>query len=420
MNNKAIYITIANCTCPELNQNKLKTLNVVKDWIDSEMKRCVRLFSKGYSYRQVYHSFDNNILSVYKAKITSCAAFYFKHWYTGKKAKKSKTYKMSGCNKSWVYEKCITQFDIKKDYSTKFQLKVSFKLPFEINGKSEITLLAKVPKKFWKRIKATPLYKKGFHLLVYRNYVEINLVSKIIQKPQSNSQIKAIYISPYGGIHTASMFDIKQLYNNEELRKNIKEFYTCCYGISKESKETQQLLERIKSYEHKDTYHQDIEQLIIKCKTRVNKFFETLDNKQTDGFYHRIVVGIIADNTTITDIIQDACIEQIQKCCKLRNIKYDEVYMTQKELMLEAKYTMKKSEREQLKENQKPTNRFRAAAILKKSFKDDNIKFDNKSIKIGIVYKTKSSACRSSSIEMTDTSENSEVTYSQAEASQFI
>lgn len=382
------FKTIARCKCTEINKTKLKTMNIVRDWINSEINRCVALFAKGYTLKKVYKSFDSNINSVYKAKIVNSASFYFKTHYKGKRRKSSKTYFISGCNKGWIPEKCIRFFDIERDYSKKHQLRVGIKLPFEIDGKNEIILSAEVPRKFWKRIKQFPLYKKGFHLCIYRQYIEINLISKIEVSNVEGSYIKSIYVSPYGGLHIASMRDIEYL--NDVHHVSLKDYYECYYGVSRESDEMIKLLENIRSFENKKDFKKNLKKLEVKCKTRVNKLFKTFDSQaSSDKIYHKIVVAnVIEGNSKITNYIQDVCNHQIMKNCVLRGIKYEEEVFSKDELELEAKYTMRKAEREALKNN-KIKNKFKAAAILKKKFSYLLSKNDN-TVKIGVVKYQKS------------------------------
>lgn len=410
-----IYKTIANCKCTELNRTKLSTLNIVRDWMNNEIKRCVQLFAKGYTFRKVYNSFDKNVNSTYKAKITSSAAFYFKHYYRGHRRFNAKLYNMSGCNKSWVPSKCIEFFEIKKDYSKVHQLKVVIKLPFEIKGKTSIALSAEVPRKYWKRSKLYPVYDKGFHLCIFREYVEINLISKIEPTKIEGNYIKSIYVSPYGGLHTASMRDIRQLHEVHKVK--LKEYYECYYGVSKESQKTLDLLKDIRDFQHKEDLYKNLKQLEIKCKTRVNKFFETLDSQQSDDkIYHKIVVAKVVDgNSKITNFIQDTCNLQIKKNCDLRGIEYVEECFTRDDLECSAKWTMRKAERENLKEQHKVGNKFRAAAILKKHFVGLFDK-DSNPIKIGVITNKKSEKFSENSyVEIaqqdTDVSQTNEIVF---------
>ena len=74
------YSTIQYQTCSQLNQRKVDILKKVKQWEKQEIKRCFNLFKAGASFKGVYESFENDIDSTYKAKITRYASALYVNW----------------------------------------------------------------------------------------------------------------------------------------------------------------------------------------------------------------------------------------------------------------------------------------------------------------------------------------------------
>ena len=365
------YSTIQYQICSQLNQRKVDILKKVKQWERQEIKRCFNLFKAGASYKGVYESFEDNIDSTYKAKITRYSSALYVNYCRLKglpiKEFQEKLRAFKSSSKHWVYANQIIDFAIKKDYFSYFQFKSTIKLPFEIEGTKALALVAKIDKDFWINNVHSMLYRKGFQLLLNKGKVTIGLIyrSKKI-KAKEGTHLKAIYTSPYGGLHIASIQNL-----NDIDKSKLKEYYECCYGVSKESKDFSRILNKAKNIENHKDYYKNLETLKIKLKTRVNKYFEKLKSQYTEI----CAINVTNNSSKLYDELQKASIEQIEKNCIKYDLQFHKIDVKFEDLEKTAFKVMRKAEKETKINNQKPAgNKFRAVAGVRLFFKHLNVR----------------------------------------------
>ena len=365
------YSTIQYQTCSQLNQRKVDILKKVKQWEKQEIKRCFNLFKAGASFKGVYSSFENDIDSTYKAKITRYASALYVNWCKLKglpiKEYQQKLQKFKSSSKHWVYGNQIIDIKVKKDYSKIFQLFATIKLPFEIDGTRQLTLVSSIDKSFWDDSLHCTLYRSGFLLLLNHGQISIGLIyrSKKI-KLKEGTHTKVIYTSPYGGLHIASIQNL-----NDIDKSKLKEYYECCYGISKESKDFLRILNKAKNIENHKDYYRNLETLKIKLKTRVNKYFEKLKSQYTEI----CAINVTNNSSKLYNELQKTSIEQIEKNCIKNDIKFHTIDVEFEDLEKTAFQVMRKAERLNKIENKRPAgNKHRVVAGVRLFFKHLNVR----------------------------------------------
>ena len=355
---ETIHKTINKCKCIELNQVKLDILHELRKWLNASIAESKKSYYKGKTIKEVYHEQGKNVHSTYKCKVANTAArLFLEECKEADIQPKQNIHIYGNSSKYWVTAQQIKRFELVRNYGQFFQLKVEFVLPFEIKSHKTLSLMAKVPKKLWKY--QGQVYKDGFNLVIKNNEVEIHLIEKKEVELRPKCKIKAIYASPYGGLHTATHFDLTTVFDSleeinpetiEAAHNKLKEYYGVAYGVSKESKGALKILSRLKSLVSKKQFAKDAKELTIKCKTRVNKFFKSMDKSIST-----IVFVKVSDNTSkVTELIQETMLEQTRKLCEENGIRFEIVEFTQKELNESSLWCMRKALREEHKANSKP------------------------------------------------------------------
>jgi hypothetical protein len=359
--------SIASCKCDDITSSKFAILQKAKQSVYSEIDRCLLMYKRGFSQKDVYASIPEKFISHWRGIISKCALREYKKG------------KEPGSSRTWIYESIIEEFELKPSYDKKFQATFKFKLPFEIQNKQSVILKTTLPKNFFKDGKDKIVYRQGFDLIVKQNSVHIRLIHKKEVKENLGCMVKAIYASPYGGLHTCTMLDLEKVKEHEEL----KEYYQGVYGCSRESNSMLKLLERLRGFEHQDTYHKDIEHLKVKCKTRANHLFKNMKKHVAKIVF----VSVDNNDSKVTDVIQETYKKQIQKLCLKYDKEFVEVRLSQEELHKKSLYCMRKVEREEYILNNRPVkSRFKAAAGLSMHYPY---------VRIGIrkMYRTQNERC---------------------------
>lgn len=359
------FHTVSKCLCLDLNQSKLNILHEYSRIIDSTTEKCKDMLIKGYPYKRIYDRMSKDMQSTYKSKCLNVATYMFRKWckHFKQRPKQTNVSLYGSASKCWVYEKQIKDFTIFEDKSKMFQLRVRFVLPKTINGKKELTLMAQIPAKVVKSGNLDKVYKKGFILNVQKDKVLIHLVQKIDYQPKEKHLVKAIYASPYGGMHVATCENLSNI--NEQ---NLKDFYGCNYGVSRESKQCLELINKIRSMEDTANYKKNLNKLEVKIRTRINKLFKNMNDKNCSTFYFIKTTGNVSK---VTEFIQNIALQQVEKNCVLHDFMFDIVYVDVKDLDKEAIWCMSKQERQEVqKSERKVTCKFRVIAGLKKFFKE--------------------------------------------------
>ena len=373
------YKTIIKCKCKGLNENKSQLMLSFKQWIQTECERAKLKYAKGYTHKKVYHSLSKRISSVYRSKIANVGNVMYEQWLSRKSKARALELKYTFGNSSmlWFGPKQISKFEIRKTLNKEFQVYAKIKLPFKMDGRKEVSLVAKLNKKDWPKLK--DVYAKGFCLKISRNEIAIHLISKNNIVERKPGRVKAIYASPYGGLHMTTFKDFVAMKQEgiDDCKSVEDSFFKVCYGISRESKAMLKLLEKIKSCTHRNTFVKDVELLRLKCRTRVNKFMQNIPNDISSIAFVRI-----KDNSSsIANIIQEGVFEQLKKHCFAKGIKLRVVEFSMKEIQNSAIWCMNKSDREDAIANKKPApNAYRVLAGLKKYYKKSNI-----NVRLGLI-----------------------------------
>lgn len=402
------YKTIAQCECTNLNKEKLVLLNDFMSWLKAESDKAFNRFRKGQTYKKIYNDLNKSIKSTYRSKICNVALGMYKAWQ--KRKKKFDIGKILDDNKrnlggsmiNWIDKNKIRKIEFIRDYRQFFQLKIVFMLPFEMHGKKEITLFAKVPKDFWKH--RAQLYKNGFHLVVKKDYAGIHLIQRFDEYHVSKPMIKAIYASPYGGLYTTKMTNILETKRQVESYKP-REFWSLACGSMQESKAFLKILNRLHTLESKENFKEDIETLKVKCRTKVNKYFKSSNFDISE----LVFVKTIDNKSLATRVIQETMIEQIEKHCFERGIQFEVIEMTNEELNTAATWCMTKQQRQEIMDNHKlASNRFRVLAGLKQYFRKSDLK-----VRLGLLeIRKKKKSSGTFPVITSSTPEMSQVDYS--------